>query len=121
MNRNPDEYLVFVYGTLMKGQANHRLLRDESYLGEATLDGYDMYDLGYFPGIVPGTGTVRGELYRVVTVELLSLDVLEGQGTLYSRETVPVRLEDGSAVDAFVYVYLLCVEDCPLLKGKYSK
>ena len=45
---------AFVYGTLMKNQRNHGYLKDAIYIGEGTIDGYQMYDLGTYPGIIKG-------------------------------------------------------------------
>ena len=43
------EQLVFVYGTLMRGMANHRHLAGAPCLGTAELAGFALYDLGPFP------------------------------------------------------------------------
>ena len=40
-------YKVFTYGTLMKGQRNHFYVADSTYLGDAILEGYGLYDTGY--------------------------------------------------------------------------
>lgn len=57
MNNRP----VFVYGTLMTGQCADNRLEGAVFAGPARLDGYALYDLGRYPGIVaqPG-GTVWG-------------------------------------------------------------
>jgi len=82
--------VIFVYGTLMTGQCNHsRFLKSDELMGEACISGYDMYDLGSYPGIVPGRGTVCGELYAVSDEELRKINILEGEGSLYI--STPVR------------------------------
>ncbi|ONI37908.1 hypothetical protein AN639_01060 [Candidatus Epulonipiscium fishelsonii] len=117
MNRSVEEYLkayhkpcnkVFVYGTLMKGHYNHDYyLAKATYLGERVLDGYELYDLGAYPGIVARKGEkVRGELYQIEEDMLADLDILEGEGTLYNRLTVEVEDEQNLTKErAYVYIY----------------
>ena len=105
-NRNP----VFVYGTLMRGERANGYLHCAEYVGEAALRDYAMYDLGSYPGIVAVAGeAVIGELYRVDDDTLKRMDEYEGEGTLYHRNTVRVSMADGTAADAFAYVYALPV------------
>ena len=48
------KHILFVYGTLMKGQRNHdRFLGNSEYTGTAMLSGYALYDLGSYPAIYP--------------------------------------------------------------------
>lgn len=113
---------IFVYGTLLKGQSNHRsFLKDENFIGTGTVEGYDMYDLGCFPGIVKGTGKVCGEVYSLTADELKRIDRLEGEGSLYKKVKTTVRMADASEVKAFVYVYLHDVEGYTLLHGRYGE
>lgn len=96
---------VLVYGTLMKDRSNHRYLKDQKYLGQAVLPGYAMFDLGQFPGIIPELeDKVLGELYEIDSETLERLDILEGNGQLYNRETVEVWLGD-TKTTAYVYVW----------------
>ncbi len=103
--RKEDGNLVFVYGTLMKGQRAHAYLSEAECIGEYRLPGYAMYDLGWYPGIVPDPGrTVYGEVYRVSGRMLREMDRYEGEGSLYHR--VRATAENGSGtVSVFVYVY----------------
>jgi hypothetical protein len=48
------KHLVFVYGTLLKGERNHYLLETSKYIDEGYIDGYYMYNLGTYPGISKG-------------------------------------------------------------------
>ena len=106
-----DTYRVFVYGTLLTGESNHdHYLKDEWLEGKAVISGYDMYDLGAYPGIVEGKGRVKGELYRVGKEVLKNLDRLEGEGSLYIRRSELVTKENGEAIAAFVYVYNNSIE-----------
>ena len=112
---------VFVYGTLLSGEANHHYLKNSTCLGNAYIEGYDLYDVGYYPAIVAGDGLVIGELYRVSKEDLPSIDRLEGEGTLYAKRCERVIL-NGNATFAFTYIYLRDVtglERIPAWKDDY--
>ena len=81
------EELVFVYGTLRQGEANHGLLRGAKYLGtHRTQRRYTMRDLGAYPAIVEGGVTaVVGEVYAMDKKTLARLDRLEDCPEEYSR------------------------------------
>ena len=96
---------VFVYGTLMRGQAAHHYLADAEYVGDYTLDGYRMYDLGSFPAIkAEGKGTIYGEVYTIKEDMLPFMDRYEGEGYLYVRKEVCVKKKSES-IFAYVYEY----------------
>jgi len=66
MSSNVKMVTVAVYGSLRRGCHNYYLLgNNPSHLGNVTLAGFDMYDLGSFPGIVHGTGSVFFEIYSI--------------------------------------------------------
>ncbi|MCS5691605.1 gamma-glutamylcyclotransferase [Cyanobium sp. FGCU-6] len=96
----PPTERVFVYGSLRRGQANHRQLLGARHEGEGTLEGADLHDLGPFPMAVPGSGRVQGEVFAVTRELLLALDRFEGVPRLYKRRRR--RLADGRRV----WVYL---------------
>jgi gamma-glutamylcyclotransferase (GGCT)/AIG2-like uncharacterized protein YtfP len=86
-------------------------------LGFGTIAGR-LYDLGAYPGVVlDGAGSrVRGELLiadddQLMRDALHRLDRYEGcrsddpPAGLYRRETTVTSLDDGAAVECFVYVY----------------
>lgn len=100
-NRN-----VFVYGTLMNGEANHHYLQNSTYLGKYTIKGYDMYDVGWYPAIIPGDNLIIGELYQVPIDDMSSIDMLEGEGDLYIKKCETVTDEEGKSTFALVYVYI---------------
>jgi gamma-glutamylcyclotransferase (GGCT)/AIG2-like uncharacterized protein YtfP len=110
--------LVFVYGTLMRG-FNHpmsRLLSDGAeFLGEASCRGR-LYMVKHYPGLLhsdDAADVVFGELFRLRNVDELmaALDDYESVGpgypppTLYLREKLPVRMGDGTMVEAWTYIY----------------
>lgn len=113
---------VFVYGTLMKGQSNHdAYLNEKQFVGEGVIDGYEMYDLGYYPGIIHGKGQVYGEVYCVNHDTVKELDQLEGEGDLYLKKAVIVTLGNGEKLHSIVYVYNRSVSNCPKIIGKYGE
>lgn len=77
---------IFVYGTLMKNMRNHYYLEDSTYMGETEISGYEMYDLGYYPGIVKGNGIIKGEVYEVTEDVMKKIDILENEGILYLKK-----------------------------------
>lgn len=104
---------LFVYGTLMKDCCNHKAyLAEQRYVGQAVIEGYALYDLGYYPGIIPARGgMVRGELYKVDRDTLVAVDTLEGSGYLYDRVTVNAKSIDGRVFRAHTYVWKGQVSD----------
>lgn len=106
------ERQVLVYGTLMSGETNHGHLRHSTPLGACVLEGYEMYDVGWYPAIIEGDGFIIGELYQVPVTDIPSIDTLEGEGSLYEKKCVRIAI-DGKPTFAFVYVYL---RDCSDLK-----
>ena len=60
-----------------------------------------MYNVGWFPAIVPGEKKIIGELYEVSINDMPSIDALEGEGSLYMR-----RCETASGEIAYLYEYL---------------
>lgn len=95
-----DSQLVFVYGTLKRGLANHKLLLTARFEGEAMMEGIRLYDLGPYPMAIHRPGLVHGEVYRVDAPVLANLDRLEGVPRLYRREQR--ALADGR--QAWVYL-----------------
>lgn len=101
---------VFVYGSLMSDKSNHKyfLLDAEDWGPAVTVEPkYDLVCLGGFPGVLPdGECGVIGELYTVDDDTFERLDTLESNGVMYRRELVPVALQDGVVVDAWMYIFL---------------
>lgn len=94
---------MFVYGSLMRGMANHGQMVGCRFAGTAVLQGLALYDLGPFPMAVASgdrTQLLHGELYRVDAAQLAALDRFEGAPRLYERLRWP--LADGRRV----WIYL---------------
>ena len=90
---------VFVYGTLMNGESNHHFLENSSCLGASTVEGYQMYNVGWYPAIVAGDGMVIGELYEVPQEDMSRIDMLEGEGSLYIRKC------EMTSSESLAYIY----------------
>lgn len=95
--------ILFTYGTLKKGFKNHKLIENSKYIDTGKIVGFDLYDLGPFPGIKEGTEEVFGEIYEIDRETLKRIDRLESEGILYNRETVDVVTED-SHLTAMTYI-----------------
>ncbi len=125
--------LVFVYGTLRKGQRANHYLETAQFLDEGRIEGFDLYDLGAYPGVqksncatVQGTlclHAVEGEVYEIESEWLPILDRYEGcynndpGASLYVRVKTPVFLNNRQATveDAWVYVYNNRVDKAQLI------
>lgn len=85
--------LVFVYGTLLKGESNHRWLGGARCLGDwTTPPRFTLYDVGPYPVLcVHGMKAVRGEVYVIDRSHLKRLDELEGYPHHYRRDLITTR------------------------------
>jgi gamma-glutamylcyclotransferase (GGCT)/AIG2-like uncharacterized protein YtfP len=91
--------LLFVYGTLRRGHANHDRLEGATLIGRvSTVSAYTVASFAGFPALVPGTTAVPGELYAVSDALLGRLDDFEGAA--YRRGSI--RLQDGREVLAYL-------------------
>ena len=101
---------LFVYGTLMPGQSNYRQIEDFVIDHKpGTIDGV-LVDLGAYPALIPGDGIVKGIMLGTKDDALEITDRIEGYRpdrirSLYVREEVAVRLEDGQEVIAWTYLF----------------
>lgn len=93
---------IFVYGMLLAGELNHRLLTSARLVGDArTKPAFELRDLNAFPGLVcGGEHAVVGEVYEVDRATLAALDRLEGHPRFY--RCTRIALEDRATVDAYL-------------------
>lgn len=115
---------LFVYGTLKRGRVRHEILIEENaeFVDEAVLEGYNLYDIGYYPGIVEGSGKVYGEVYKVSDKLIEILDAIEGvERNLFKRKILPVELmSQKTKLYVFVYVFQRKTKYLQLIaNGKY--
>lgn len=114
---------VFVYGSLLRGEPNHRLLAAARFIGPAhTRPVFALHDLGAFPGVVSnGTTAIAGEIYEVDGPTLERLDRLEGHPHLYRREVVELVADDGVEL-AYIYVYVASLKFTrPIASGNWRE
>jgi gamma-glutamylcyclotransferase (GGCT)/AIG2-like uncharacterized protein YtfP len=98
------EHKLFVYGTLMKGEPNHKWMRSCQHLKDEIVPGFSLVDCGRFPGATFGDSEIRGEVYEIDEQHLRSLDILEGVPDLYRR----IEIQTSSGV---AWIYLLVTPD----------
>lgn len=97
------QHTVFVYGTLLRGERNHRLLAGARFIAEAVTEpGFELADLGTYPGMAAcgGDGTVTGEVYEVDAATLAALDALEEHPAYYQRQNI--QLATGARAEAYL-------------------
>ncbi|HET6838136.1 MAG TPA: gamma-glutamylcyclotransferase family protein [Bradyrhizobium sp.] len=124
---------LFVYGTLMRGFDHpmaQLLSRAADFLGDARCQGR-LYRVKHYPGMVLSNDpadVVFGELFRLrAPAECLrEFDMYEacGEGfaepTEYIRQMLRVTLEDGTASEAWTYVYNWPVAHLPrIASGRF--
>lgn len=103
--------LVFVYGTL-RPQRPGTAEQDSRYhchiaphvisVREASLSNAELYDLGEYPGAMPGRHVIRGDLLEVASAALPIMDRIEGHPVFFRRRSVTVQTSAGDAV-AWIY------------------
>lgn len=110
---------VFVYGTLLSGEGNHRLLEDATYLRKETILGMNMYNTGGFPAVVEGDRSITGEVYDCDEDTIQRLHWLEGydedrdaEDNLYNPHVVPT--EYGSVL---LYLWAGDVAGMPVIES----
>jgi gamma-glutamylcyclotransferase (GGCT)/AIG2-like uncharacterized protein YtfP len=124
---------LFVYGTLMRGFDHpmaQLLSRSADFLGQARCQGR-LYLIRHYPGLVLSDDPaeiVYGELFRLrARDELLGeFDMYEACGagfappTEYIRQMLPLTLDDGTATEAWTYVYNWDVAKLPrIASGRF--
>jgi gamma-glutamylcyclotransferase (GGCT)/AIG2-like uncharacterized protein YtfP len=126
---------LFVYGTLMRGFDHpmaQLLSRSADFIGEAHCRGR-LYLVKHYPGLVlsdDGADVVFGELYRLRAPDelLREFDMYEacGEGfaepTEYVRRMLAVTHDDGTAAEAWTYIYNWPVAHLPrIAAGRFME
>ena len=114
---------VLVYGSLRKRMGNHRLIErvgKNLIKNDIIIPGYNMKDMGVFPGIIRGNNKIVCELYKT-TEECIEgpFDMLEGYNkenpkrSFYLRKLIdlPDKVKDGEVTVTKAYIYELNQED----------
>ena len=89
---------IFVYGSLRHKQGNSHWVTNAQLLGDFSIDNYQLYSLGHYPGAVPAT--------------LAELDALRTRGGEYARQLIQTPY--GSA---WMYVYQRPVDGLKLIES----
>ena len=88
-------HVIFVYGTLKRGQRSHHILRDQVFIAETrTQTIYRLYDTGSHPALVDDREkgiAVRGEVWQVNDETLRKLDEYEEAPDYFSRRTIQLQ------------------------------
>ena len=126
---------LFVYGTLMRGYDHPMaklLAANADFLGQATCRGR-LFLVRHYPGLVTSddpADIVHGELFRLRERDALlrEFDMYEacGEGfaepTEYVRRMLSVRLADGTASEAWTYLYNWPVAKLPrVVSGRFME
>lgn len=107
---------LFVYGTLRKSvrpDVHARYLGERAdFVANGTATG-ELWRVTWYPAMTRGEGRVRGEVYRLRDAaawkgldEFEACDLSRPERSEYTREVVPVVLDDGQEVLAWCYFYL---------------
>jgi gamma-glutamylcyclotransferase (GGCT)/AIG2-like uncharacterized protein YtfP len=82
--------LLFVYGSLKRGQSNHHELGSAVFVcAVRTALQFALRVFDGFPLLVAGAQSIRGELFVLPTTQLPALDAFEGQD--YRRCEIELR------------------------------
>ena len=94
--------LLFVYGTLLKGEENAVQLHGVPFIAnDSTLPQYTLVNLGRYPGLLAtGNCSVCGEVYEIEASMLPELDDFEDHPEVYIRTQIALA----SGLHAFTYV-----------------
>ena len=118
---------LFIYGTLMPGLRLEAEMHGAERLGPARVSGR-LVDVGRYPGLLHGEGTVTGEVYRVSDAQLARLDAVEEMvpgdraASQYWRERVLALDGALAGQPVWTYVYNRPVDGLtPIAHGDYRR
>ncbi|MGC4000734.1 MAG: gamma-glutamylcyclotransferase family protein [Anaeromyxobacter sp.] len=111
---------IFVYGTLLRGGTNHRLLDGALFLHRAkTRPEFTLYDLGEYPAMVTGgESAVHGEVFEVGPDIRRRLDELEEHPAYYRRTAI--ELADGMPAETYLLPREYAQYGVPIPSGLWS-
>lgn len=117
--------LLFVYGTLMRGDVRSGAMQGQQFLSlAATAPRYGLFDCGDYPALVPleeHGESIRGELWRVAADAVPRLDAVEGSDEGWFVRG-PVELVDEHAdLEVQAYFFGWSVENLPRLSGGWTR
>lgn len=101
--------LLFVYGSLRKGGTRNTVMKNEVFVGNAELKDYALYedDSNNYPVAVKKEGgLIKGEVYKIGRLCEHFLDELEGEGMMFKKAHVHVKIGENPEVDTRVRAYI---------------
>lgn len=115
---HPARELVFVYGTLRRGEANHFRMATAEFVSIGQITGR-LYQISWYPGLIldEAGDEIAGEVYSVDSEMLGNLDSFEGisagdtQGCEYRRVATTVMAPDGGTFTAWVWEWLAAISE----------
>ena len=115
----------FVYGTLKKGGCFAKEF-DKFRVNseEASINNMNLYKIGWFPGIVPGDGSVKGELHEYKEVDKVRqiMNHIEGctgsKSDLFRCERHNVITSSGKEIKADVYIFNQSIKHAKPIKNE---
>tara|TARA_B110000014_G_scaffold183220_1_gene132319 strand:+ start:87 stop:461 length:375 start_codon:yes stop_codon:yes gene_type:complete len=117
---------LFVYGTLIKGESNHKTLGNSKLIGDAFTKGR-LFDIGDYPALIPeGDNDIKGEIYEVNHKTLIQCDLLEGYevenpNSLYIRKIIAVKINN-KVIRSYIYYSNFDLSQYPeIASGDYVK
>jgi gamma-glutamylcyclotransferase (GGCT)/AIG2-like uncharacterized protein YtfP len=120
-------HALFIYGTLMPGLRLEAEMHGARFMGLAQVPGR-LVDVGRYPGLLRGDGSVSGEVYEVDDAHLARLDGVEDMvpgdrvASQYWREEVTVLGGPLQGLRVQTYVYNRPVDGCtPIPHGDYRR
>ena len=119
-----EEHVVAVYGTLKKGHGNYyNYLSDSKMLGSGTTrDKYPLVIQG-LPYLVENKGVghnVEVDVFKVSSEVFSSLDRLEGHPTWYQRKQIPIKMNDGKTITAWIYFNPITIRSVDVFHKTYK-
>ena len=105
------ENIIFVYGSLRTGLKNHHMLNNSQYMGEFTSE-ENFHLVAYknlqFPYLVnlpidKFKTKIKGEIYKVNSYTLTTLDLLESHPDIYQRQ-LKIFTDGKETIEAWVYI-----------------
>jgi gamma-glutamylcyclotransferase (GGCT)/AIG2-like uncharacterized protein YtfP len=112
-------HLVFVYGTLMRGEHHHDQLGGAEFIGlRSTRAQFELVQIDYFPAMLrDGHSSVLGELFAVDDATLARLDELEEVPHYYVRESI--ELSDDTRADTYLMPRERVSNGVPIPSGSF--
>lgn len=118
---------LFIYGTLMPGLRLEAEMHGARFMGPAHVPGR-LVDVGRYPGLLQGDGSVSGEVYEVDAAHLARLDAVEDMvpsdraASQYWREEVTVLSGPLQGLKVQTYLYNRPVDGCTSIPhGDYRR